>query len=585
MADSITNGTRKAGTDIGKYSLASGINNEASGLYSAAIGANNIVKGECSAAFGVGLNAYSKYQTVMGQYNELDANNNYSVIIGGGKYDAPKNIFTLDWDGNATFAGNLKTNSAPSTSDDLVNLDYFNKNATTKYFPHTEVDESTIKIYVDELEAYTSYKVRMDKPYKKIMFFVRANNGSEQFLLDSDATINKYNMFVGAKLADEMYFNINAVNYRIIFAEKATGIRVIKSLDSSFTAPTFGESCSGATIDDKNVSANSVYSSHKAVELLNTKYDNISYNPNNTTLSFYAGTSLLHSVNLNIPKITQTDIDNWNSINVDEIHGLFGLLEDKIDKPTTDGLPGQVLTIGKNGDLVWAKNTSNIGDLDLTDLEYTAPGVTNAKEAFDDIYSTLDVLTYKAPNVVFTSNPSGRVVEVGQTISNIIFNWTVDKDVISQSINGVELNPSVRQYVYDGMVRLDSPGNYKFTLSVNDGKTTVNKSISFGFKYRRLWGAMEEPAHYNNDFFKQFTSSELADSAKKGEFSVTAGPNQYIYYCIPVIWDKPIFNVGGFDGGFSLVDTVTYENEYTSLEYNIYRSDYANLGTQNIIVR
>ena len=166
-----------------------------------------------------------------------------------------------------------------------------------------------------------------------------------------------------------------------------------------------------------------------------------------------------------------------------------------------------------------------------------------------------------------------------------MFNWTVDKDVISQSINDIELNPSVRQYVHDDTIRLTSPGNYKFTLSVNDGKTTVNKDITFGFKYRRLWGAMEEPAYYSNDFFKQLTSSELADSAKKGEFSVTAGPNQYIYYCIPAIWDDPIFNVGGFDGGFELVATVRYENEYVNLAYDIYRSDYTNLGTQNIIVR
>ena len=95
ITHSISNGTRKKGVVIGENSFVSGSNNEASAPHTAAIGTNNVAKGNSSMAIGEGTSAYSDFQFVHGKFNELDANDQYAHIVGGGTVDAPKNIYVL----------------------------------------------------------------------------------------------------------------------------------------------------------------------------------------------------------------------------------------------------------------------------------------------------------------------------------------------------------------------------------------------------------------------------------------------------------------------------------------------------------
>ena len=44
---------------------------------------------------------------MQGKYNVEDTENKYAHIVGGGTEGARKNIHTIDWDGNAWFAGNV----------------------------------------------------------------------------------------------------------------------------------------------------------------------------------------------------------------------------------------------------------------------------------------------------------------------------------------------------------------------------------------------------------------------------------------------------------------------------------------------
>lgn len=52
--------------------------------------------------------ANGKYQHVQGKYNVADTSNKYADIVGGGTSGtARKNIYTLDWEGNGVFAGDV----------------------------------------------------------------------------------------------------------------------------------------------------------------------------------------------------------------------------------------------------------------------------------------------------------------------------------------------------------------------------------------------------------------------------------------------------------------------------------------------
>lgn len=78
---------------------------------------------EANAAFahteGYYTKANSAYQHVRGRYNIADDANTYATIIGNGDADSNrKNIHTLDWNGEAWFAGDLYVNSTSGTNKD-----------------------------------------------------------------------------------------------------------------------------------------------------------------------------------------------------------------------------------------------------------------------------------------------------------------------------------------------------------------------------------------------------------------------------------------------------------------------------------
>lgn len=105
----------------GKYSHVEGYNSratadmahaenygtEASGKNSHAEGLISIAKGNGSHVEGFGTVASGKYQHVQGKYNVEDAEGRYAHIVGGGSDAERRNIHTLDWEGNAEYAGDV----------------------------------------------------------------------------------------------------------------------------------------------------------------------------------------------------------------------------------------------------------------------------------------------------------------------------------------------------------------------------------------------------------------------------------------------------------------------------------------------
>ena len=97
----------------GSASLATGIGTTASGLNSLSANDNTVAKGENSAAFGHSTYAGGKNQFVIGHMNIKDDENKYAFIVGNSdknilsdKYRS--NAHTIDWSGNAWFAGTVE---------------------------------------------------------------------------------------------------------------------------------------------------------------------------------------------------------------------------------------------------------------------------------------------------------------------------------------------------------------------------------------------------------------------------------------------------------------------------------------------
>ena len=98
----------KSTTASGSYSHAEGKSTTASGSYSHAEGSDTTALRVSSHAEGNSTVALGDNQHVQGKYNVIDQYSKYAHIVGGGTSDSKrKNIHTLDWHGNAEYAGDV----------------------------------------------------------------------------------------------------------------------------------------------------------------------------------------------------------------------------------------------------------------------------------------------------------------------------------------------------------------------------------------------------------------------------------------------------------------------------------------------
>lgn len=103
-------------TASGDTSHAEGGYTTASGLYSHAEGYDTTASGARSHAEGKGTTASGENQQVQGKYNIEDTTSAH--IVGNGTADNKSNAHTLDWSGNAWFAGDVYTGSTSGTNKD-----------------------------------------------------------------------------------------------------------------------------------------------------------------------------------------------------------------------------------------------------------------------------------------------------------------------------------------------------------------------------------------------------------------------------------------------------------------------------------
>ena len=146
---------RKAGSTIGDYShaegydtTASGESSHAEGHFTVALGENSHAEGYSTKALREGAHvegyytkASSSYQHVQGRNNIEDSSGIYADIIGNGdlslSLSKPSNAATVDWSGNAWYAGDVYVGSTSGTNKDEGSK----KLATEEY-----VDNSTASI-------------------------------------------------------------------------------------------------------------------------------------------------------------------------------------------------------------------------------------------------------------------------------------------------------------------------------------------------------------------------------------------------------------------------------------------------------
>ena len=152
----------------GSASHAEGVSTTASGDYSHAEGISTTASGDYSHAEGIGTIAQGASQHVQGKNNIADTTSAH-IVGNGGSYSNKSNAHTLDWSGNAWFAGDVYTGSTSGTNKDagskvLATKEYVDSKTSANYtydkvvyvLPPSEVTTTTGKTaFTQDSEART----------------------------------------------------------------------------------------------------------------------------------------------------------------------------------------------------------------------------------------------------------------------------------------------------------------------------------------------------------------------------------------------------------------------------------------------
>jgi hypothetical protein len=145
----------------GSYSHAEGSNTQAFGNASHAEGGKTEASGTYSHAEGLSTIASGYVQHAQGRYNVEDTSDLYAHIVGNGtSYEARSNAHTLDWSGNAWFAGDVYVGSTSGTNKDegskkLVTQEYVDIRVPA----WTEADEGKVLRIVNGVPTWANIEI------------------------------------------------------------------------------------------------------------------------------------------------------------------------------------------------------------------------------------------------------------------------------------------------------------------------------------------------------------------------------------------------------------------------------------------
>ena len=148
---------RKSDTNVGIYSIALGLNSMATTLHGIALGFHTTSTGLGSVALGYETIASNNYQVALGKYNVEDTENKYALIYGNGTSDTDrKNIYTLDFDGNAWFLGNVSVDGTPTNNNHVVTKSYVDTAIENIDVSNIDLSEYAKKTDIPSLKGYAT---------------------------------------------------------------------------------------------------------------------------------------------------------------------------------------------------------------------------------------------------------------------------------------------------------------------------------------------------------------------------------------------------------------------------------------------
>ena len=238
-----------------------------------------------------------------------------------------------------------------------------------------------------------------------------------------------------------------------------------------------------------------------------------------------------------------------------------------------------VFTLGENNQDIYTLGHRDKLVMEITTYEDTfsyrikqhiPQKVNELKDDIEDIKKVLDKLTYVMP-AISSFSITNPYREIGDKVSELTFNWAVNKQGLTLSINqGVgEVSGTSATHSFDTPITT----NKTFTLSASDDKNTVTKNATLSFLKRAFWFVDNQESVDEATILSATNSALVSSRVMTKTFNCSGG--KYIYICIPTSLCSGTvgFTAFGLSTSFVLTSMSNFKNQYgVNVPMNVYRS-------------
>lgn len=227
-----------------------------------------------------------------------------------------------------------------------------------------------------------------------------------------------------------------------------------------------------------------------------------------------------------------------------------------------------------DGVFVWVPFTGQGSIATVHGVAPDAHGNVNLK-VIDDLVKAIADIQYTPIGITSISNSVGTV-EIGSTVKEVTINWQVNKEPISQSVDGESVGVKIRSKTLTG---LSLTANKSYEVKVTDEKNTVRKSTTIYFYNGVYYGTIPVDAVINNGTVLGLNKKLRSDRVI--EFTATAGVGQRHIYACPSRYGTPTFKDAetALGADFYLASTFLFKNASGYVEsYDVWLSTNPELG-------
>lgn len=273
---------------------------------------------------------------------------------------------------------------------------------------------------------------------------------------------------------------------------------------------------------------------------------------------------------------TEEDIYEALGMSEEELQGLAQIISDDEIREDKTYSSAKIYEELEN-----LKNQGGLGgdavDIGYENVDY--PDYTNVGATLDAILSKI---YYVAPKInSFTMTPSTTEYEIGTVVNELAFAWTVNKDIVNQTLTDCTITVDDRTATYSQPIS----STKTFSLTIYDEENSASSSKKISFLNKVYWGSSTEPTGYDSTFILGLDNGKLS-SSKSGNYTMDIKNGEYGYFAMPTSFGTiSTVNIGGFDTDIQKVEDISFTNasNHTS-SYTIYRLGRTGLGNITMII-